>query len=154
MTQWNATASAAARSLGRNSIACGLTALLPLTAGPILAGYRGFAPALGWLLMLFFCGIVLALAIHLLFDALLFRLASSHETEAAGLAAVDDVLSRMQLRKFDGAARGLERRIAGSRRIVWRQRFALAIYLVIFAILLFNASDGQALPTSLSLALI
>ena len=145
MTQWNSTASAAARNLGRNAIVCGLTALLPLVVGPITAGYRGFAPTLGWLLMLVFCGIVLALAIHLLFDALLFRLASSHETEAAGLAAVDDLLSRMQLRKPDGTPRGLEKRIAGSRRIVWQQRLALSIYLVIFAILLLDATDGPPL---------
>ncbi|WHO74674.1 hypothetical protein [Rhizobium sp. BT03] len=143
MTQWKTLAAAAARNLGRNSMFCGLTALLPLIAGPITAGYRGFAPALGWLLLLVFCGIVLALAVHLLFDALLFRLASSHETEAAGLAAVDDLLSRMQLRKLDGAPPGLEKRIAGSRRIVWRQRLALALYLVIFAILQLNASAGQ-----------
>lgn len=145
MTQWNATASAAARSLGRNSIVCGLTALLPVIAGPIFAGHRGFAPALGWLSMLVFCGIVLALAIHLLFDALLFRLASSYETEAAGLTAVDDLLSRMQLRKPEKTPPGLGARIAGSRRIVWRQRFALAICLLMFAILLFNAADGQPL---------
>ena len=145
MTQWNSTASAAARNLGRNAIFCGLTALLPLIVGPVTTVYRGFAPTLGWLLMLAFCGIVLALAIHLLFDALLFRLASSHETEAAGLAAIDDLLSRMQLRKPDGTPRGLEKRIAGSRRIVWQQRFALAIYLVIFAILLLDATDGQPL---------
>ncbi|EJB07292.1 hypothetical protein Rleg9DRAFT_6301 [Rhizobium leguminosarum bv. trifolii WSM597] len=145
MTQWNSTASAAARNLGRNAIFCGLTALLPLIVGPVTTVYRGFAPTLGWLLMLVFCGIVLALAIHLLFDALLFRLASSHETEAAGLAAIDDLLSRMQLRQPDGTPRGLEKRIAGSRRIVWQQRFALAIYLVIFAILLLDATDGQPL---------
>ncbi|WP_064684432.1 hypothetical protein [Rhizobium bangladeshense] len=143
MTRWQTAASAAARNLGCNAIFCGLTALLPLIAGPITAGYRGFAPTLGWLLVLVFCGIVLALAIHLLFDALLFRLASSHETEAAGLAAVDDLLSRMQLRKPDGAPRGLEKRIAGSRRIVWQQRFALVLYLGIFAILQINASGGQ-----------
>jgi len=143
VTPWNSTASAAARNLGRNSIFCGLTALLPLIVGPITAGYRGFAPSLGWLLMVVFCLIVLALAAHLLFDALLFRLASSHETEAAGLAAVDDLLCRMQLRKPEKSPAGLERRIAGSRRIVWRQRFALAACLVIFAILLFNAGDGQ-----------
>ncbi|ARM89483.1 hypothetical protein RHEC894_CH03209 [Rhizobium sp. CIAT894] len=145
MTQWNSTASAAARNLGGNSICCGLTALLPLIAGPITAGCRGFAPSLGWLLMVVFCLIVLALAVHLLFDALLFRLASSHETEAAGLAAVDDLLSRMQLRKPDRTPRGLDMRIAGSRRIVWRQRLALAACLVIFAILLFTAGDGQPL---------
>lgn len=145
MTQWNTTASAAARNLGRNAIFSGLAALLPLIVGPITAGYRGFAPPLGWLLMLVFCVIVLALAIHLLFDALLFRLASSHETEAAGLAAVDDLLSRMQLRKPDRMPPGLERRIAGSRRIVWRLRSALAVYLVIFAILLLYATDGQPL---------
>ncbi|MBX5159887.1 hypothetical protein HJB84_29965 [Rhizobium sp. NZLR1b] len=145
MTQWNATASAAARNLGRNSIFCGLTALLPLIVGPITAEYRGFAPPLGWLLMLVFCVIVLALAIHLLFDALLFRLASTYDTETAGLAAVDDLLSRMQLRKLDRTPPGLERRIAGSRRIVWQQRFALAICLAIFAILLLDATDGQPL---------
>ncbi|RFB91990.1 hypothetical protein B5K08_17065 [Rhizobium leguminosarum bv. trifolii] len=143
MTQWNATASVVARSLGRNAIFCGLTALLPLIVGPITAGYRGFASPLGWFLMLIFCVVVLALAIHLLFDALLFRLASSYETEAAGLAAVDDLLSRMQLRTPDKAPHGLERRIAGSRRIVWQQRFALAVCLVIFAILQLNASAGQ-----------
>ncbi|ANL66799.1 hypothetical protein AMC82_CH03179 [Rhizobium phaseoli] len=143
MTPWQTAASAAARNLGRNSIFCGLAALLPLIAGPVTVGYRGFAPTLGWLLMLVFCGIVLALAVHLLFDALLFRLASSHETEAAGLAAVDDLLSRMQLRKSEGAPAGLEKRIAGSRRIVWQQRLALALYLVIFAILQLNASAGQ-----------
>ncbi|OWV76618.1 hypothetical protein ATY76_01295 [Rhizobium sp. R339] len=143
MTQWKTAASAAARNLGRNAMFCGLAALLPLIAGPVTAGYRGFAPALGWLLMLDFCGIVLALAVHLLFDALLFRLASSHETEAAGLAAVDDLLFRMQLRKPDGTARGLEKRIAGSRRIVWQQRLALVLSLVIFAILQLNASGGQ-----------
>ncbi|MBX5014049.1 hypothetical protein [Rhizobium lentis] len=145
MTQWNTAASAAAQNLGRNSIFCGLTALLPLIVGPITVEYRGFAPLLGWLSMLVFCLVVLGLAIHLLFDALLFRLASSHETEAAGLAAVDDLLSRMQLRKPDGTSRGLDMRIAGSRRIIWRQRFALAIYLVIFAILLLAASDRQPL---------
>ncbi|PDT05930.1 hypothetical protein CO666_04890 [Rhizobium chutanense] len=141
MTQWNGAASAAARHLGRNAIFCGLTALLPLTVG----GYRGLAPSLGWLLMLVFCVIVFALTVHLLFDALLFRLASSHQTEAAGLAAIDDLLLRMQLRKPDGAPRGLDRRIAGSRRIVWRQRFALAICLVIFAVLLIYAGDRQPL---------
>ncbi|KKZ86434.1 hypothetical protein B5K05_18400 [Rhizobium phaseoli] len=143
MTQWQTAASAAARNLGRNAIFCGLTALLPLIAGPITVGYRGFAATLGWLLMLVFCGIVLALAVHLLFDALLFRLVSSHETEAAGLAAVDELLFRMQLRKLDRTPRGLEKRIAGSRRIVWQQRLALVLYLVIFAILQLNASGGQ-----------
>ncbi|MBX4894216.1 hypothetical protein [Rhizobium bangladeshense] len=145
MTQWNTTALAAARSLGRNSISCGLTALLPLIVGPITSGHRGFAPSLGWLLLLVFCLIVLALAIHLLFDALLFRLASSHETEAAGLAAIDDLLSRMRLRKPEKTSPSLETRIAGSRRVVRQLRFALAIGLVTFAILLFIAADGQPL---------
>ncbi|SCB57078.1 hypothetical protein GA0061105_10265 [Rhizobium aethiopicum] len=144
MTQWKSTAAAAARSLGRNSIVCGVTALLTLIAGPITQGYRGFALSPGWLSMLVFCLVVLALAIHLLFDALLFRLASSHETEAAGLAAVDDLLSRMQLRKPDRTPARLERRIAGSRRIVWQQRFALAICLLMFAVQ-FTATGGTPL---------
>ncbi len=145
MTQWKTTTSAAARNLGRNAISCGLTALLPVILGPITAGYQGFASPLGWLLLVAFGLIVLALTIHLLFDALLFRLASSHETEAAGLAAIDDVLSRMGLRTPDTAPPGLDRRIAGSRRIVWQQRFVLAVCLVLFAILLLDATDGQPL---------
>ena len=145
MTQWKTTTSAAARNLGRNAILCGVAALLPLILGPVTAGYQGFVSPLGWLLLLAFGLIVVAMTIHLLFDALLFRLASSHETEAAGVAAIDDVLSRMRLRTPDAAPRGLDRRIAGSRRIVWRQRFVLAVCLVLFAILLLDATDGQPL---------
>jgi len=145
MTPWNAIASAAARNLGRNAIFCGLASLLLLVLGPITAGYQGFASPLGWLLLLAFCLVVLAFTIHLLFDALLFRLASSHETEAAGLAAIDDMLFRMRLRKPETNPRPLDMRIAGSRRIVWQQRFALAVCLVLFAILLLDATDGQPL---------
>lgn len=145
MTPWNTIALAAARNLGRNAIFCGLTALVPLILGPITAGHQGFASPLAWLLLLVFGLVVLAFTIHLFFDALLFRLASSHETEAAGLAAIDDVLFRIRLRKPDANPRGLDRRIAGSRRIVWQQRCALAVYLALFAILLLDATDGRPL---------
>ena len=145
MTAWNVNASTTARSLGYNAVFCGLASLLPLALGPITAGYRGFTSPLGWLLLLVLCLVVLALTIHLLFDALLFRLASCHESEAAGLAAIDDTLFRMRLREPDATPRGLDRRIAGSRRIIWRQRCALAVCLTLFAILLLDATDGQSL---------
>lgn len=145
MTAWNVNASTAARSLGCNAVFCGLAALLPLALGPITAGYQGFTSPLGWLLLLVLCLVVLALTIHLLFDATLFRLASSHETEAAGLAAIDDTLVRIRLRKPDATPRGIDRRIAGSRRIVWHQRCALVVCLALFAILLLDATDGQPL---------
>lgn len=145
MTPWNTIASSTARSLGRNAIFCGLASMLPLVLGPITAGYQGFASPLGWLLLLVFCLLVLAFTIHLLFDALLFRLTASHETETAGLAAIDDLLFRMRLRNPGATLRGLDRRIAGSRRIVWQQRCALAFCLALFAILLLDATDGQPL---------
>lgn len=145
MRPWPTNASTAAHNLGRNAIFCGLASALPLILGPITAGYQGFDSPLGWLLLLAFCLVVLAFTIHLLFDALLFRLASSHETETAGLAAIDDVLLRMRLRKPDANPRGLDRRIAGSRRIIWQQRCALAVCLILFAILLLNATNGQPL---------
>ncbi|QEE43610.1 hypothetical protein FVA81_03000 (plasmid) [Rhizobium sp. WL3] len=145
MNSWPTNATTAARQLGCNAAFCGLVSLVPLVFASISATYRSLASPLGLLLVLFSCLVVLAFSIHLLFDTLLFRLASSYETETAGLAAIDDALLRMRIRRPDPNPRGLRQRISGSRRIVWQQRCALAICLVVFAILLIDANNGQPL---------
>ena len=76
--------------------------------------------------------VVLALSALLVFDALLFRLMASHDDEASGGAAVDDVLARMRLKPAPAAPRPLDDRIAGTRRLMARQRIAFAIFVVAF----------------------
>lgn len=73
------------------------------------------------------CGAgLLALSLRLGLDALLFRLIASHDDEVNGCRAVDEVLSRMRLRPRPDRVRGLAERIAGTRRLVLRQRILLA----------------------------
>jgi hypothetical protein len=70
----------------------------------------------------------LGLSLLLLFDALLFRLMASHESEAAGGAAVDDLLARMRLKPAPKSLRSLDARIAGTRRLLAKQRVALGLF--------------------------
>jgi hypothetical protein len=76
----------------------------------------------------------LALSVHLLLDAALFRLVSSHDDEATGLAAIDMVLQRTGLKKADGDTRPLTARISGADRILLRQRAALAVFVALFVL--------------------
>ena len=66
----------------------------------------------------------------LLFDALLFRLMASYEDEWKGGAAVDDILARMRLKSTPPDTRSLAERAAGTRRLVLRQRIALAVFVL------------------------
>ena len=65
------------------------------------------------------------------FDALLFRLIASYEDVTDGCVAVDDLLARMRLKQRPATIRPLSARIAGTRRLVWRQHFALALCLLV-----------------------
>jgi hypothetical protein len=142
MTNWKGTLSRTARALTRNgAIGCLLAAVI-LLAAPPTAGAHGFTGPLAWALLLAFCLLALALSVHLLFDAALFRLALSHEEEEAGLAAVDDVLDRMGLRARSATPAPLAARLAGCRRLVWLQRAALAVGLGLFLVLLLDGTDG------------
>ena len=132
----------AARRLRRNGFTGGAVALLVLTIAPPTAGAYGFTGPLAWWLLLAFCLLPLALSAHLLFDAALFRLSASHQDEEAGLAAIDDVLARMGLRKKDGVTASLIERLAGCGRLIWLQRATLAIALLLYAILLLDGMDG------------
>lgn len=69
--------------------------------------------------------VTILLSANLIFDAFLFRLIASHENEAAGCAAVDDLLARMRLKQRPERPRGLQERITGTRRLMRRQRTAL-----------------------------
>lgn len=132
----------AARILRRNGLAGISIAVLILAVAPLTAGAYGFTAPLGWWLLLAFCLAPLGFSVHLLFDAVLFGLAASHETEEAGLAAIDDVLDRMGLRKRDGRSALLAERIAGCRRLIWIQRILLAVALLLYGILLLDGLDG------------
>ena len=76
--------------------------------------------------------VVLGLSALLFFDALLFRLMASHDDELSGGAAVDDMLARMRLKPAPAATRPLDDRIAGTRRLLVRQRIAFAVFVVAF----------------------
>ncbi|MFI0844007.1 hypothetical protein [Mesorhizobium sp. IMUNJ 23232] len=73
---------------------------------------------------------VFAFSAILLFDALLFRLMASYEDEQRGGAAVDDILARMRLKPTPPETRSLAARSAGTRRLVLRQRIALAVFIL------------------------
>jgi hypothetical protein len=142
MSDWQTVATGAARRLRRNGLAGGLIAVLILAAAPPTAGAYGFTGPLAWGLLLAFCLLPLALSVHLLFDAALFRLAASHGDEENGLVAIDDVLARMGLRDRSAISAPMATRLAGCRRLVWLQRITLGIGAVLYAILLLDAADG------------
>ena len=76
--------------------------------------------------------VALALSAPLGFDALLFRLMATHGDEMSGGAAVDDMLARMRLKPAPATPRLLDERIAGTRRLLARQRIAFAVFVVAF----------------------
>lgn len=78
---------------------------------------------------------VLGLSALLVFDALLFRLMATYDNEVSGGAAVDDILARMRLKPVAPTPRPIDERMAGTRRLLNRQRAALAL----FAVALFAA---------------
>ncbi|WP_353644477.1 hypothetical protein [Mesorhizobium sp. WSM2239] len=73
---------------------------------------------------------VLALSALIRFDAALFHLMASYEGETAGGAAVDDALARMRLKPQPEQTRSLAERMAGARRLVFRQRLALGVFAI------------------------
>jgi hypothetical protein len=142
MTDWQTVVADAVRRLRRNGLAGGVTALLILAVAPPTAGAHGFTGPLAWGLLLAFCLVPLALSVHLLFDAALFRLAASHDGETTGLAAIDDVLARMGLRARGSASATLPERLQGCRRLLWLQRIALLIAVALYFVLLLDGMEG------------
>ena len=142
MSDWKTVTNDAAGRLRRNGLAGGVLALLVLAIAPPTAGAEGFAGPLAWWLLLAFCLLPLAVSVHLLFDAALFRLAASHDDEATGLAAIDDVLARMGLRSPSPVPAPLTDRLAGCRRLVRLQRLSLAIGVALYLVLFLDMAAG------------
>ena len=76
----------------------------------------------------------LALSAIILLDALLFRLIASHTDEMHATATVDDLLARMRLKPAPLRNRPLAERIAGTRRLLVKQRSAAGVFVAAFAI--------------------
>jgi hypothetical protein len=105
--------------------ACVLAApAIGLVAGPQATALSAAA----WLVAAVGALATLAFSALLLFDALLFRLMASHDSEASGGAAVDELLARMRLKPKPPATRPLDQRISGTRRLLMRQRLAFALF--------------------------
>lgn len=144
MSGWKTVAGDAAGQLRRNGLAGGAAALLVLAIAPPTAGAEGFTGPLAWWLLLAFCLLPLAVSVHLLFDAALFRLAASHDDEATGLAAIDDVLARMGLRSASPVPAPLIDRLSGCSRLVRLQRLSLAIGIALYLVLFLDMVAGGA----------
>lgn len=142
LAEWTKAMLDTARNLRRNGLVGGAIAVFVLAAAPPTAGAHGFTAPLGWWLLLAFCLVPLALSVHLLFDAALFRLAATYETEDMSLSMIDDVLARMGLRARSDRPATLAERLYGCRRLVWLQRAFLAIAFLLYGILLLDAANG------------
>jgi hypothetical protein len=106
------------------------------SVAPLVASARGalYAPVavLALLVAAASAVAVLGFSALLLFDVLLFRLMASHGDEVSGGSAVDDMLARMRLKPAPPTPRPLDERIAGTRKLLARQRIAFAVFIVAF----------------------
>ncbi|RWF57863.1 MAG: hypothetical protein EOS50_05575 [Mesorhizobium sp.] len=109
-----------------------LLVLAALMAAPVIAvaaqPQTTMLSAAAWLIAAASGVVTLALSVLLVFDALLFWLMASHISEAAGGASVDDVLARMRVKPAAAGIRSLDRRIAGTQRLLMKQRIALGLF--------------------------
>ncbi|UVC18347.1 hypothetical protein [Mesorhizobium onobrychidis] len=109
-----------------------LLVLAALVAAPVIAVaaqlQTTMLSAAAWLIAAASGVVTLALSALLTFDALLFWLMASHISEAAGGASVDDVLARMRVKPAAAGIRSLDRRIAGTQRLLMKQRIALGLF--------------------------
>ncbi|RWO37013.1 MAG: hypothetical protein EOS11_30075 [Mesorhizobium sp.] len=114
--------------------------LAALAAAPVIAvaaqPQATTLAAAAWLVAAASGVVTLAVSALLAFDALLFRLMASHISEAAGGASVDDVLARMRVKPAAAGIRSLDRRIAGTQRLLMKQRIALGLFVAAFLVAL------------------
>ncbi|MCF6113299.1 hypothetical protein [Mesorhizobium muleiense] len=106
--------------------------LAALAAAPVIAvaaqPQATMLAAAAWLVAAASGVVTIAVSALLVFDALLFWLMASHISEAAGGASVDDVLARMRVKPAAAGIRSLDRRIAGTQRLLMKQRIALGLF--------------------------
>lgn len=109
-----------------------LLVLAALVAAPFIAvaaqPQATLAAAAAWLVAAASAAATLAYSALLVFDALLFRLMASHASEAAAGAAVDEALARMRLKPPSAGGRSLDRRMAGTHRLLAKQRITIGLF--------------------------
>ncbi|MER8440188.1 hypothetical protein NKH36_17145 [Mesorhizobium sp. M1312] len=117
-----------------------LLVLATLVAAPVIAvaaqPQATMLAAAAWLVAAASGVVTLAVSALLVFDALLFWMMASHISEAAGGASVDDVLARMRVKPAAAGIRSLDRRIAGTQRLLMKQRIALGLFVAASAVAL------------------
>lgn len=133
-----------AASLQRSAYIGIAVGVLILAITPFLRDVHDLTFWLVWPVLLTSTLVVLGVAMHLLFDAALFRLVASNPVEEAGLIELDTVLKKMGWLTASDTTRPLAERIAGSQRIIGRLRFFLTMAIV-FSILLVFVPHGQGL---------
>lgn len=125
-------AEAFAAGLMRQAVWPLFSVLAALAAAPVIAvaaqPQATTLAAAAWLVAAASGVVTLAVSALLIFDALLFWLMASHISEAAGGASVDDVLARMRVKPAAAGIRSLDRRIAGTQRLLMKQRIALGLF--------------------------
>ncbi|QWK79690.1 hypothetical protein [Ochrobactrum sp. BTU1] len=140
----SAQASSIAAGLQRNAYFGIALAVLILAVAPFLRFVHDLTFWLVWPVLFASSLVILGIAAHLLFDAALFRLVAANPIEEAGLIELDRTLEKMGLSEAICPTRPLLERIAGSRRIIGRLRFFLALAIVLFILLAF-VPHGQGL---------
>jgi hypothetical protein len=98
----------------------------------IFADFQRPVSLLLWIGLILSTAAALVLSLHILFDAMLFRLLASYENEDAGGIAVDRFLSRTGLRPMPETKRSLMERMAGTARLLNFQHAALLVFLAFF----------------------
>ncbi|HTO33975.1 MAG TPA: hypothetical protein VL202_22790 [Pararhizobium sp.] len=118
--------------LRRNALWGGILVPALLAVAPFLRETHDLLFFILWTALLV-CGLLaLVTSAHLLLDAALFKLIAATPDERKALEEVDTVLSRAGLRALAETTRSLPERIAGSLRLVNRQRLVLCVCVVLF----------------------
>lgn len=110
------------------ALVAGAAAAAPFTTSIFPEPGASPVTRIAWLAAVASGGVTFALSGVVLFDALLLRLIASHDLEATGTGAVDDLLMRMRLKPAPARSRRLSERMAGTRRLLLKQRLALALF--------------------------
>lgn len=121
-----------AAHLRRNALWGGVPIPILLAVAPFLRETHGPLFFILWTALLV-CGLLaLVTSAHLLLDAALFKMIAATPDQLKALEEVDTVLSRAGLRALAETTRSLPERIAGSLRLVNRQRLVLGVCILLF----------------------
>lgn len=116
-----------ATSLVRQAFGISALACAVMVASPLAAGGSEWTGALLLCAAVLFGLLALGLSGLLAFDAFLFRLLAAQPDEARGGQVVDQFLATARLKPMPAGTRGLDARIAGTRRFMVAQRVSIVV---------------------------